>query len=181
VQQALDAGYEVTIHEAPITQDGWTGAGLTIIDPNTGAGGYLIEGGSNGAWLAGFGQGASFAATVVILGIVAGTSIGTLGVVGGVLASIMLATILFTIQLIVLELATRNFNAEQLACYNGGFGSGASITAFAALVFGLFLTIAAKAVSASVSNVMSAIYSIPGLVAGMEFPSTDRPTCFSGS
>ena len=38
----------MTIHEAPITQDGWTGAGLTIIDPNTGAGGYLIEGGSNG-------------------------------------------------------------------------------------------------------------------------------------
>jgi hypothetical protein len=51
VQQALDAGYEVTIHEAPITQDGWTGAGLTIIDPNTGAGGYLIEGGSNGGYL----------------------------------------------------------------------------------------------------------------------------------
>jgi hypothetical protein len=44
VQQALDAGYEVTIHEAPITQDGWTGAGLMMIDPNTGAGGYLIEG-----------------------------------------------------------------------------------------------------------------------------------------
>ncbi len=39
VQQALDAGYEVTIHEAPITQDGWIGAGFTIIDPATGAGG----------------------------------------------------------------------------------------------------------------------------------------------
>ena len=51
IQQALDAGYEITIHEAPITQDGWTGAGFSVIDPNTGAGGYLIEGGSNGAWL----------------------------------------------------------------------------------------------------------------------------------
>lgn len=51
IQQALDAGYEITIHEAPITQDGWTGAGFSVIDPNTGAGGYLIEGGSNGGSL----------------------------------------------------------------------------------------------------------------------------------
>ena len=50
VQQALDAGIEVTIHEAPITQSGWSGAGYTTIDPNTGAGGYLIDGGSNGGW-----------------------------------------------------------------------------------------------------------------------------------
>lgn len=51
VQQALDVGYEVTIHEVPIAQDGWTGAGFTLIDPATGAGGYLIEGGSSGGWL----------------------------------------------------------------------------------------------------------------------------------
>ncbi len=51
VQAALDAGYEVTIHEAPITVSGWTGAGFTMIDPQTGAGGYLIEGGSSGGWL----------------------------------------------------------------------------------------------------------------------------------
>jgi len=50
VQQALDVGYEVSIHEAPISQDGWTGAGFTMIDPSTGAGGYLIEGGSNGGF-----------------------------------------------------------------------------------------------------------------------------------
>lgn len=49
IQQALDAGYEVTIHEAPITQKGWAGAGFTMIDPATGAGGYIIDGGSNGA------------------------------------------------------------------------------------------------------------------------------------
>ena len=39
VQQALDVGYEVSIHEAPISQDGWTGAGFAVIDPATGAGG----------------------------------------------------------------------------------------------------------------------------------------------
>jgi transglutaminase-like putative cysteine protease len=51
IQQAVDAGYEVTVHEAPIAKDGWRGAGFIVIDPATGAGGYLIEGGSNGALL----------------------------------------------------------------------------------------------------------------------------------
>jgi hypothetical protein len=51
VQNALDIGHEVTIHEAPITQSGWTGAGYTTIDTATGAGGYMIDGGSNGAIL----------------------------------------------------------------------------------------------------------------------------------
>lgn len=61
VQQALDAGYEVTIHERPVTQDGWTGAGFTVIDGQTGGGGYLIEGGGNG--------GASPAVDALILGL----------------------------------------------------------------------------------------------------------------
>jgi hypothetical protein len=50
VQNALDTGQEVTIHEAPITQSGWTGAGYTQIDPQTGAGGYIIDGGTNGSF-----------------------------------------------------------------------------------------------------------------------------------
>ena len=51
MQQSLDAGYEVTIHQSPITESGWTGAGYTAIDPATGAGAYTIEGGGNGGWL----------------------------------------------------------------------------------------------------------------------------------
>lgn len=39
VQRSLDAGYEVTIHESPITESGWTGAGYIQIDPATGGGG----------------------------------------------------------------------------------------------------------------------------------------------
>ena len=48
MQQSLDAGYEVTIHEQPITESGWTGAGFIQIDPSRGAGAYTIEGGNNG-------------------------------------------------------------------------------------------------------------------------------------
>jgi hypothetical protein len=77
IQNALDAGNEVTTHERPITQSGWTGAGYTFIDPETGAGGYIIDGGSNGGILefidnlqkylftpniTGFSQGAGFKA-----------------------------------------------------------------------------------------------------------------------
>lgn len=51
VQQALEIGHEVTIHQSPISQGGWSGAGFIIIDPATGTGAYLIDGGSNGGWL----------------------------------------------------------------------------------------------------------------------------------
>ncbi len=51
VGQALAAGKEVTIHERPIIAHGWKGAGFISIDPETGAGAYTIEGGSNGGWL----------------------------------------------------------------------------------------------------------------------------------
>lgn len=52
IQNALAAGKEVTVHQAPITQSGWTGSGYIITDPATGAGAYMIAGGANGAWIA---------------------------------------------------------------------------------------------------------------------------------
>ncbi|MFZ1319048.1 MAG: hypothetical protein WAQ56_07030, partial [Candidatus Nitrotoga sp.] len=51
IQNALAAGKEVTVHQAPITQSGWTGSGYIITDPDTGAGAYKISGGANGAVL----------------------------------------------------------------------------------------------------------------------------------
>ncbi|MCJ8503177.1 hypothetical protein, partial [Desulfatitalea alkaliphila] len=41
----------VTAHEARINFHGWIGEGYTVIDPNTGAGAYMIAGGSNGGVL----------------------------------------------------------------------------------------------------------------------------------
>lgn len=48
ILSALDAGYDVSFHSVPLVMGGWKGAGYVIIDPATGAGGYLIEGGANG-------------------------------------------------------------------------------------------------------------------------------------
>ncbi|QTD43726.1 hypothetical protein [Ottowia testudinis] len=51
IQNALNQGLEVTIHERPITESGWKGSGYILIDPSTGAGAYEIEGGAQGGWL----------------------------------------------------------------------------------------------------------------------------------
>jgi len=54
IQSAIQAGKEVTVHEKPISAHGWTGYGYIITDPETGAGGYMIEGKGNGAILLAF-------------------------------------------------------------------------------------------------------------------------------
>lgn len=51
IRSAINAGKEVTFHERPINAHGWTGYGYSIIDPETGAGAYLIEGSGNGGIL----------------------------------------------------------------------------------------------------------------------------------
>jgi hypothetical protein len=49
IADALAAGREVTVHEADLNVNGWTGNGYVILDPVTGSGTYKIDGGSNGA------------------------------------------------------------------------------------------------------------------------------------
>jgi hypothetical protein len=51
IQNAINAGKEVTVSKTDITYNGWTGCGYIIIDPLTGAGAYMISGGVNGGWL----------------------------------------------------------------------------------------------------------------------------------
>jgi len=47
VKDAVAAGKIVIISQSTMSYKGWTGAGYSIVDPNTGAGAYLIGG---GAW-----------------------------------------------------------------------------------------------------------------------------------
>lgn len=48
IQNAVSAGKEVTISQTRVTQSGWTGSGYIVVDPQTGAGSYLIDGKANG-------------------------------------------------------------------------------------------------------------------------------------
>ncbi|MDO9385108.1 MAG: hypothetical protein Q7T65_00240, partial [Thiobacillus sp.] len=50
IGNALYAGKEVTVHQADINANGWTGMGYILLDPDTGAGAYKISGGANGGW-----------------------------------------------------------------------------------------------------------------------------------
>jgi len=51
ILSALNAGLEVTVHESPITVNGWSGSGYTIIDAEYGVGAYKISGGGSGGVL----------------------------------------------------------------------------------------------------------------------------------
>ena len=52
IRNAVNAGKEVTVHEKSINKHGWKGFGYIVIDPETGAGAYLIEGGRK--WMCNF-------------------------------------------------------------------------------------------------------------------------------
>ena len=41
----------MTVHQSPITVNGWTGSGYSIIDPEYGVGVYHISGGMSGGWV----------------------------------------------------------------------------------------------------------------------------------
>jgi hypothetical protein len=90
VQNAVNAGKEVTISQSKITYAGWSGAGYLVIDPQTGAGSYLIEGGANGGSLTtnsaaqtliGLALGLVSGLAAVIAGPVVAAIVGTIGVI----------------------------------------------------------------------------------------------------
>lgn len=49
IKNAVNAGKVVTVSKTNITFNGWTGCGYIVIDPKTGAGGYMISGGMSGS------------------------------------------------------------------------------------------------------------------------------------
>ena len=50
IQNAVNAGKTVTVSKTNVTVDTWNGVGYVILDPNTGAGAYMISGGYAGGW-----------------------------------------------------------------------------------------------------------------------------------
>jgi hypothetical protein len=51
IRNSVNAGKIATAHENKINFNGWIGEGYTLIDPQTGAGAYMISGGGNGGLL----------------------------------------------------------------------------------------------------------------------------------
>ncbi|STZ09560.1 Uncharacterised protein [Moraxella caprae] len=89
IRDNVAVGRTVTVHEKTINYKGWKGSGYIIIDPHTGSGAYLIDGGANGAFIAGLGLGASFGASIFLL---AFTTLGPLvPIMGALIIGLILA------------------------------------------------------------------------------------------
>ncbi|MBK9394639.1 MAG: hypothetical protein IPN40_12405 [Uliginosibacterium sp.] len=69
IRNAVAAGKEVTIHERPIHAFGWSGSGYAVVDPETGAGAYMIDGRANGGALAFAAVGATLGLAGLVVGI----------------------------------------------------------------------------------------------------------------
>ena len=69
IRNAVNAGKEVTVHEKSINKHGWKGFGYIVIDPETGAGAYLIEGSGNGGIFLAIGYVYGFALGYTMLGL----------------------------------------------------------------------------------------------------------------
>ncbi len=104
IRNAIQAGKEVTIHENPITAHGWTGYGYIIVDPETGAGAYLIEGKGNGGYFAI--QGANLAAIGFLGLLYASVTTAVLAPAFPMIAALALS---IGIHILILELA---FNSD---------------------------------------------------------------------
>lgn len=50
IRNGVNAGKTVTVHDTQITLNGWSGTGYTILDPESGAGAYMIGGGLDGGF-----------------------------------------------------------------------------------------------------------------------------------
>jgi hypothetical protein len=153
VQNALDVGHEVMIHEKPITQSGWTGAGYTTIDPETGSGGYMIDGGGNGGWLAGAVQGAAFALVVAMASFIAPLVVSGVAILWVMVALIAIANILATLYVL-----DNLKDPDARACYLGGLTLALGIA-------GLF----------NVASLIGKLLTIVGLGVGYTQPSTSNP------
>jgi hypothetical protein len=136
IRNAVLSGKEVTVHEKPINAYGWTGYGYSIINPETGAGGYVIEGGGNGgvvndlSYYAGLAAGLSIAAAVSMMFLAIATMSGM-----ALAAVVMLGVIiiLYTIAIIAMALQIYDLSEQEINCYMGGLLLGLS-TSLAGMV-----------------------------------------------
>ncbi|QEY16796.1 hypothetical protein D0C16_12940 [Cellvibrio sp. KY-GH-1] len=104
IRNAINAGKIATAHETRINFNGWVGEGYTLIDPNTGAGAYMISGGGNGADLFALGAALGALIQIIVTGLTDYGPYARLLALGGVSLSVLLGAIAL-VTLIILSVA----------------------------------------------------------------------------
>jgi transglutaminase-like putative cysteine protease len=121
VKDAVAAGKIVTISQNTMSYKGWTGAGYILIDPNTGAGAYLIGGGADGGFLIGIMVGS-------VLGIILMTAMATGGFITGPVSSTLLTIfipeLVIVIAILGVYLLTIKNDDKTFDCFVAGFKIG---------------------------------------------------------
>jgi hypothetical protein len=158
VQSSIASGKEVTIHERALTLNGWTGAGYSVIDPETGAGGYLIEGGARGGYMYLVGQAGGTLAKIFFAAHVSGLLASMLAAAGFssfaaaglaltlgpwfLIALVVLAAIAIAVTVVLgdVNAGVKEYGAElkviELASWLPSFGSHAGVLfAFVKLLY----------------------------------------------
>jgi hypothetical protein len=175
VKDAVAAGKIVTISQSTISYKGWTGAGYILIDPNTGAGAYLIGGGADGA-IALF---AGLAVGAEIMSLLANMPLLILSAaVGGALMVAAIAAII--VSLVAASIAfikagkTQDDKKLRLACFLTGISISMTIGSLAS-EFGA----ESVAINAKVGRIILGMISL-GTVSGLTFSTGTLTSCTAG-
>ena len=113
IRSAVNSGKEVAVHERQISAHGWTGYGYTIVDPDTGAGAYLIEGKGSGGILDHWAKNSTgWTAMLAVLSLAA-----ILGSVSGVIVALLL---LVSILFAMLNIMVYQLQRIEAGCTDNG-------------------------------------------------------------
>ncbi len=142
IRSAINAGKEITVHEKAINSYGWSGYGYIIIDPETGAGGYIIEGRGNGGFLdfwSDYGNGAAFVLFVASL-VAAVMGVGVFAVV--ILSAMSIFAALMNIMIIRLALIENGCDTRGVGFFEGVEWIAVALSFLGAggVAFGAFLS-----------------------------------------
>ena len=139
IRNGVNAGKTVTVHDTQITLNGWSGTGYTILDPESGAGAYMIGGGLDGGFTTLIGL------TYLFLGVM-GLMVALSGLIlafatGGASLLVTIAAITASITVIMKGLAILNpkFALNQCKNYAASIWLG-TVSIFAGALFGGVLT-----------------------------------------
>ena len=132
VRNAVNAGKVVTISQAPISYNGWSGAGYSIVDTNTGAGAWLIGGGVDGAFMSGLTLGHLISIELAFADTVINTGAGTASVSYNWFMSILAFLGGYIVGTAILY--NNAWNDQDKSCFWGGLATALASAGFALLI-----------------------------------------------